>query len=96
MTDKFTSALLAALNDSAEIKESDWNSIEAVLPQPVEAADPTAEHDAVDRDAAIDAVEPTEPVDLGWQAPRFPERPDGENRFAATISSGMAKIRSGR
>jgi hypothetical protein len=99
MTDKFTSALLAALNESAEMKESDWNSIEAVLRQPVEAAEPAAAaHDTVDRDAAIDAVEPTEPVDLGWQAapPRFPERPDGENRFAATISSGMAKIRSGR
>src|SRR3979411_366344 len=31
MTEIFMSAVLAALNESAEVKESDWNSIEAVL-----------------------------------------------------------------
>ena len=92
MTDKFTSALLAALNESAEMKESDWNSIEAVLRQPIDAVDPIEKNDAADQGAAI---EPAEPVDVEWQtAPQFPERQDGENRFAATISSGMAKIRS--
>jgi hypothetical protein len=67
MTDRFMSAALAALNESAEVKESDWNSIEAVL---------RGSHD---------------PVDVGLQAagPQLPE-----NRFAATISSGLAKIRS--
>ena len=69
MTDRFMSAVLAALNESAEGKESGWNSIEAVL---------RGSHD---------------PVDVGMQTagPQL-----SENRFAATISSGMAKIRSKR
>jgi hypothetical protein len=71
MADRFTSALLAALNEAAEVKEGDWNSIEAVLRAPV-----------------------------GRQASgALPAQGSGslpENRFAATISSGMARIRSGR
>ncbi len=31
MADRFTSALLAALNDSAEVQESDWNSLVEIL-----------------------------------------------------------------
>ena len=69
MTDRIMSAVLAALNQSAEVKESDWNSIEAVLPGPVGLVD-------VSLKAAGSQV--------------------SENRFAATISSGMARIRSGR
>ena len=61
------SVVLAALNQSAEVKESDWNSIEAVLRGSVDAAD-----------VGLQAV--------GQQV--------SENRFAATVSSGMAKIRS--
>lgn len=68
MADKFTSALLAALNESAEINESDWNAIEPVPRAP------------------IDPVE----VELHAAGPLV-----SENRFAATISSVMAKIRSG-
>jgi hypothetical protein len=63
------SVVLAALNQSAEVKESDWNSIEAVLRGPVGL------------------------VDVGLQAAGSQV---SENRFAATISSGMARIRSGR
>ena len=39
MTDKFTRALLAALNESAEVKETDWNSIAELLRDPVGAGD---------------------------------------------------------
>ena len=38
MPDSFSNALLAALNEAVEGKESDWNSIAAVLRGPVEAA----------------------------------------------------------
>jgi hypothetical protein len=69
MPDRFASALLAALNESAEVKESDWNSIEAVLRGSLNLVD-------------------TEPQLASAQI--------SENRFAATVSSGMAKIRSGR
>jgi hypothetical protein len=31
MSDDFTSTLLAALNESAEVNETDWRSVEAVL-----------------------------------------------------------------
>ena len=68
MTDKFSNALLAALNESAELKEGDWNSIASVLRGPVE---PTA-------------------------AGAMAHAPAPENRFAATISFGMAKVRAGR
>jgi hypothetical protein len=68
MTDKFTSALLAALNESTEVNESDWNSIGAVLRAPRDPAK-----------AELRAV----------------GSPVSENRYAATISSVMAKIRSG-
>lgn len=68
MPDRFTSALLAALNDSAVVKESDWDSIAEVLRVP---ADP------------IDIEAPSE------------GSPDPENRFAATVSCFMAKVRSG-
>ena len=67
MTDRFMSAALAALNQSAEVDESDWNSIEAVLRGSVD------------------------PVDV---EPRAVRPQVSENRFAATISSGMAKVRS--
>lgn len=67
MTDRFMSAVLAALNESAEVKESDWNSTETVLRGPADQA--------------------------GIQAPA-PQA--AEDRFAATVSSCMAKIRSGR
>jgi hypothetical protein len=43
MTDRFMSAVLAALNESVEVNESDWNSIEAALPVDlvdVQAPDP--------------------------------------------------------
>jgi hypothetical protein len=35
MTDRFMSAVLAALNESAEVTENDWNSIEAAIRRPV-------------------------------------------------------------
>jgi hypothetical protein len=64
MPESFTSALLAALNDSTVVKESEWAAVEAVLRgHPIK-------------------LEPR-PVELA-----------SENRFAATISSGMAKVRS--
>ncbi|WP_154070988.1 hypothetical protein [Bradyrhizobium lablabi] len=69
MPDRFTSALLFALNNSTEIKEHDWTSIEDVIRGRVNPVD----------------FRPP-PVDL--QVP--------ENRFAATISSGMARLRSAR
>jgi hypothetical protein len=69
MTDRFMSAVLAALNESAEVKDSDWHSIEAVLRGSVD------------------------PVDDGLQAAGSQV---SENRFAATVSSCMARIRSGR
>lgn len=68
MTDRFMSAVLAALNESAEVKESDWNSIERVLR------------------GSLDSID-VQPQMAGLHT--------AENRFAATISSGMAKIRSG-
>jgi hypothetical protein len=68
MPDRFSNALLAALNESVELKESDWNSIAAVLRGPMEPA-------------------------ATRQAPHVSA---SENRFAATISSGMAKVRAGR
>ena len=67
MTDRFMSAVLAALNEAAEVKESDWNSIEAVLRGSVD------------------------PAEAGLQPAVFQV---SVNRFAATICSGMAKIRS--
>jgi hypothetical protein len=69
MSDKFTDALLKALNESTEVNESDWNSIAAVLRGPAVAAAPSQE--------TICAPAP-------------------ENRYAATVSSCMAKIREGR
>jgi len=66
MPDSFSSALLAALNEAAELKESDWNSIAAVLRGP---------------------MEPANARETGHVAAP-------ENRFAATISSGMAKART--
>lgn len=70
MSDRFTSALLAGLNEAAEVNESDWASIAAVLRGSVVAADA-----------------PT-------QIPVYPPAP--ENRFAATVSSCMARVREGR
>ena len=39
MPDRFSSGLPAALNDSVEVKESDWNSIAAVLRGPINPPD---------------------------------------------------------
>lgn len=69
MPDRFMTAVLAALNESAEVKEADWHSIEALLRGSVD------------------------PVDVGPQAAGSQV---SENRFAATICSGIAKVRSGR
>jgi hypothetical protein len=69
MPDRFMSAVLTALNESAEVKQSDWQSIEAVLRGAVAPAD----------------------VELQGAGPRI-----SENRFAATVSSCMARARSGR
>ena len=70
MSDRFTSALLAALNESAEMKDSDTSSAAAA-----------PHEDAVD------------PLDTG---PAAAESEVSENKFAAIISSCMAKFRSGR
>ena len=67
VSDKLTSALLAALNESTEIKESDWLKLERAL------------HGQSDRDD-------NQPGSELKTAP--------ENRFAATVCSGMAKIRA--
>ena len=67
MTDKLTAALLAALNESAEIKESDWLQLERTLRGQLAQAD-------------------SRPDTESKAAP--------ENRFAATVCSGMAKVRS--
>ena len=69
MPDRFMTAVLAALNESAEVKEADWHSIEAVLRGAVDPAD----------------------VELQGAGPQI-----SENRFAATVSSCMARARSGR
>jgi len=68
MPDSFSNALLAALNQSVELKERDWRSIEAVLRGPVQPAD----------------TRPTGSIATS------------EDRYAATVSSGMAKVRAGR
>lgn len=68
MPDRFMNAVLAALNESAEVKDSDWKSIEALLRG---AAGPA--------DGEIEGAGPQIP----------------ENRFAATVSSCMARARSG-
>lgn len=69
MSDKFSNALLAALNASVEVKEGDWDSIAKVLRGSVNTID--------------EGSEDTEP-----QTP--------ENRFAATVSTYMAKVRAHR
>lgn len=71
MSDRLTSALLAALNESTEIKESDWLTLERAL------------RGQLDR---RDSLPPTEP-NAGLEN-------RSENRFAATVCSGMAKIRA--
>jgi hypothetical protein len=81
MTDKFTRALLAALNQSAEQMEADWSSLEAVLRKPF---------DSVGSPVEIDP--PIDPADV---APQAAEPQVRENRLATTIVSGMAKIRAG-
>jgi hypothetical protein len=67
MPDRLTSALLAALNESTEMKESDWRQPERALQGQFDEAD------------SRPGVEP---------------KTGSENRFAATICSGMAKVRS--
>lgn len=65
MSERFTNMLLAALNESTEFKDSEWNSIE-------------------------------EPVGRQSRPTEFLPSPSqtSENRFAAVVSCGMAKIRS--
>jgi hypothetical protein len=67
MPDRLTSALLAALNESIEIKETDWLQLERVLRGQLDGVDSRL------------GVEP---------------KTGSENRFAATVCSGMAKVRS--
>ncbi|MEH2535959.1 hypothetical protein V1277_004741 [Bradyrhizobium sp. AZCC 1588] len=67
MPERLTSALLTALNESTEIKESDWLQLERVLRGQLDGAD---------------------------RRPAIEPRPASENRFAATVCSGMAKVRS--
>ena len=67
MPDRLTSALLAALNESTEIKESDWLQLERALR------------------GQLDGAESKPVVEL---------KMGSENRFAATICSGMAKVRA--
>lgn len=67
MPDRLTSALLAALNESTEIKESDWRQLETALRGQSDGAD---------------------------SRPDIEPRAGSENRFAATICSGMAKVRA--
>jgi hypothetical protein len=69
MSQRITDVLLSALNDSTELQESDWRSIEEVLRGRFNPAE-------------------------GQPKPSKSEV--SENRFAATISSGMARIRAGR
>ena len=66
MPDRLTSALLAALNESTEIKEGDWLQLERAL---------RGQLDGVDR------------------KPDVEPKAGSENRFAATVCSGMAKVR---
>jgi hypothetical protein len=67
MPDRLTSVLLAALNQSTEIKESDWLQLEGALR------------------GQLDGVE---------SRPGVEPKTASENRFAATVCSGMAKVRS--
>ena len=76
MTDKFTRALLAALNESAEVKETDWNSIAELLRDPVGAGDPKPQ--------------------ASGSIPSENQFAASETRFAETVSSLMAKVRTGR
>jgi len=67
MPDKLTSALLAALNESTEIKASDWLQLESALRGQLDGAD---------------------------RRPDIGPKTASENRFAATVCSGMAKVRA--
>ena len=67
MPDRLTSALLAALNESTELKQNDWLQLERVLRGQLNGVD------------SRPGVEPSSA---------------SENRFAATVCSGMAKVRS--
>lgn len=67
MSDRLTSALLAALNESTEIKDSDWQQLERAL---------RGQPDGVDSGPGADP------------------KTGSENRFAATVCSGMAKVRA--
>ena len=68
MPDKLTSALLAALNESTEIKDSDWLQLERAL-----------------RGHQVDGAD---------RRPDIEPKTASENRFAATVCSGMAKVRA--
>jgi hypothetical protein len=66
MPDRLTSALLAALNESTEIRDSDWLQLERALRGPLHEVD---------------------------RRPDVEPKTSSENRFAATVCSGMAKVR---
>lgn len=65
MTDGFMRAVLAALNETSELKAGDWNSIETAQPVRI----------------PVGAVLPLDVTQAS------------ENRFAATVSFGLEKIR---
>jgi hypothetical protein len=67
MPDRLTSALLAALNESTEIKKSDWLQLERTLRGQLNGVD---------------------------SRPGIEPKTGSENRFAATVCSGMAKVRA--
>jgi hypothetical protein len=92
MPDRFSRALLAALNESVEVKESEWNAIAAVLRAPIDPSEigPQESVFTPARERRLAATAPT--LDR-----RFAEvAPVSENRFAATISCCMARLREGR
>ena len=69
MSTEFMSAVLAALNETAEVEEGDRDPSQTVPTEPAEAID-----------IALQATDPQ----------------SSETRFAAIVSSCMAKIRSAR
>ena len=92
MQDRFSSALLAALNDSVEVRESDWNSIAAVWREPIDPTERRSQEMAFApaRESRFAATTPV--ADSRFAATASVS----ENRFAATISCCMARLREGR
>jgi hypothetical protein len=92
MQDRFSRALLAALNESAEVKESEWNSIAAVLRAPIDSTE-TRPQERVFAPVLERRLAATAPVSDSRLAATAPVP---ENRFAATVSCCMARLREGR